>query len=354
MKVNHFQYAEALFNKINKLIKREIKLMEVCGTHTNVISASGIRSRIDDKLRLLSGPGCPVCVTAQKDIDWIIELARTNKVAIATFGDLLKVPGTKSSLAKEKTAGADIRIVYSCLDALKYAYNENKTVVFIGVGFETTAPTIGATIIKAHENKIKNFLVLPLFKLIPPALRVIASHPRLKIDGFILPGHVSTIIGQKPYQFLVDEFDKPCAITGFEPIDILEGIYLILEQIKDNKPKIAIQYQRSVNENGNITAQNIMQRVFEVTDTEWRGLGQIEQSGLDFRKEFKRYDVREYFDIKVSQISKTSCRCGDVLLGVIIPKQCNLFAKVCNPSNPVGPCMVSTEGACAAYYKYER
>ncbi|MBS4015566.1 MAG: hydrogenase formation protein HypD [Candidatus Latescibacteria bacterium] len=345
--------ARILIDKINEVVKRPIKLMEVCGTHTNAISASGIRQSMPKKLQLLSGPGCPVCVTAQSDIDWVIGLARTDKAVIATFGDLMRVPGTESTLEKEKAQGANIRVVYSCLDSLKYA-EDKKPAVFIGVGFETTAPTIAGTVIKAHANKIKNFYVAPFFKLIPPALRVIASNPGLKIDGFILPGHVSTIIGKRPYQFLVDQYRKPCAITGFEALDILQGIYLILKQLKDRKPEIAIQYERSVNQQGNLTAQKIIKAVFKTTHAEWRGLGVIKDSGLLFANKFARYDARAHFTIKVPKPKPTGCRCGDVLLGSIIPPQCGLFAKICTPSNPIGPCMVSSEGACAAYYKYER
>lgn len=348
------QEAVKLIDKINKLVTRPINLMEVCGTHTNAISASGVRHSIPKKLKLLSGPGCPVCVTAQKDIDWVISLAQTEKVVITTFGDLMRVPGTESTLEKEKAQGADIRVVYSPLDALKFVENKSKLVVLIGVGFETTAPTIAGAVLKAKERKIKNFVVLPIFKLIPPALRVIASQPKLNIDGFILPGHVSTIIGSEPYKFLVKEYQKPCSITGFGPLDILQGILLILKQIKTHTPEIAIQYKRSVDKQGNLQAQKIMNDVFKITDAEWRGLGTIKNSGLKFSGKYKNFDVRNHFNVKTPKSKPTACRCGDILLGLIIPPQCKLFAKTCSPSNPIGPCMVSTEGACAAFYKYER
>lgn len=346
--------AKKLIDSIKRLTPRSINLMEVCGTHTTAISASGIRHQIPGKIKLLSGPGCPVCVTAQEDIDWLIGLARTNKVIITTFGDMMRVPGTTSTLEKEKAQGADIRVVYSCLDALKYTLNNKKPIVFIGVGFETTAPTIAVTILKAKQNNIKNFFVLPLFKLIPPALQVIASNPKLKIQGFILPGHVSTIIGAEPYEFLAKDYHKPSVITGFEPLDILQGILMILEQFQNNRAEIAIQYQRSVLKQGNLPAQKIMNDVFSITDAEWRGLGVIKNSGFKFSDRYEHYNARNHFAIQVPKPKPTGCRCGDVLLGSIIPSQCKLFAKVCNPSNPVGPCMVSTEGACAAYYKYER
>lgn len=346
--------AERYLKQIKKLLKEPITLMEVCGTHTHAISASGIRHSVPPHLKLLSGPGCPVCVTDQKDIDWVIELARTHQVTIATFGDLLRVPGTKSSLAQEKSKGADIRIVYSALDALKFTTNSDKPVIFIGVGFETTAPTIAATILKAQKENIRNFYVLPLLKLIPPALRIIAQHPKVNIDGFILPGHVSTIIGQKPYEFLVKDFRIPCAITGFEPLDILEGIYLLLKQIELQRPEVAIQYTRSVKKSGNLTAQSIINQVFEKTDADWRGIGKIKDSGLKFKPRYNEFDARNYFNIKIAKTKLSACRCGEILMGLIIPAQCPLFAKSCRPESPFGPCMVSSEGACSAYYKYER
>lgn len=346
--------ADKLRSMIKSLVTKPINLMEVCGTHTNAISASGIRHSLPSNLKLLSGPGCPVCVTAQKDIDWVIGLARSKKAIITTFGDLIRVPGTESSLEKEKAKGSDIRVVYSPLDALKLASDNKKPVVFIGVGFETTAPTIAGTIIKAKENNIKNFYVIPFFKLIPPALRKIAGEPKINIQGFLLPGHVSTIIGSKPYEFLVKDFKKPCSITGFEPLDILQGIYLVLEQIKNKRPEIAIQYQRVVEKQGNQRAQKIIAEVFENTNAEWRGLGMIKNSGLKFAKVYNDFDARKHFTVKVLKPKPTACRCGEVLLGLIIPPDCKLFAKICSPSNPIGPCMVSSEGACAAYYKYER
>lgn len=346
--------ADKLLSMIIHLVTKPINLMEVCGTHTNVISAAGIRHSLPKNLKLLSGPGCPVCVTAQSDIDWAIGLAKTKQAIITTFGDLMRVPGTESSLEKEKAKGADIRIVYSPLDALKLVTVNKKPVVFIGVGFETTAPTIAGAVVIAKENKINNFYVIPFFKLIPPALRMIVEQPNLNIDGFILPGHVSTIIGSKPYEFLVKDFKKPCSVTGFEPLDILQGIYLVLEQIKNKRPEIAIQYQRVVKKQGNEQAQKIMKNVFKTTDAEWRGLGVIHDSGLKFSKVYNDFDARKHFTIKVPKPKPTACQCGEVLLGLIIPPKCKLFAKICSPSNPIGPCMVSTEGACAAYYKYER
>lgn len=351
----HRTDAKKILNQINSKVDHKVNFMEVCGTHTMAISSSGIRQSVDKRVKLLSGPGCPVCVTPQEDIDLAISLAEQKDVIIVTFGDMMRVPGSESTLEKEKAKGRDIRMVYSALDALKIAQKENdKKIIFLGVGFETTAPTVAAAVILAKENKVNNFFVLALFKLIPPALRMIAAAPNLKIDGFILPGHVSTIIGSEPYEFLAKEFKKPCVITGFETLDILQAIYLLINQMKTS-PKVEIQYRRSVKPEGNVQAKKVMNRVFTAVDSNWRGIGQIEQSGLVFNYEFQNFDARHHFGLKTkkAKINK-ACRCGDVLLGLIIPSECKQFAKACTPENPIGPCMVSSEGACAAYYKYER
>jgi hydrogenase expression/formation protein HypD len=345
---------QKLLNRINLEIDHKINFMEVCGTHTMAISSSGIRTALDKRLKLLSGPGCPVCVTPQEDIDLAISLAAQKDVIIVTFGDMMRVPGSESSLEKAKAKGSDIRIVYSVLDGLKIARTEPaKKIIFLGVGFETTAPTIAAAVLLARENKIDNFFVLPLFKLIPPALRKIASAPELKIDGFILPGHVSTIIGSKPYEFLAKDFGKPCVIAGFETLDILQTLQLLLIQLKTT-PKVEIQYRRSVKPAGNVQAQKVMKRVFKAVDSNWRGIGQIEKSELVFNAEFQKFDAITCFGLKPKKAKiNPACRCGDVLLGLIIPFECKQFAKGCTPEHPIGPCMVSSEGACAAYYKYE-
>lgn len=338
-----------------------INLMEVCGTHTMVISSSGIRRAVDSRLRLVSGPGCPVCVTSEEEIDEAIGLSRIKNLVVLTFGDMMRVPGTSGSLVEERAKGADIRVVYSPLDGLDLVEAEpNKEFVFLGVGFETTAPTVAATVLAAKERRIENFSVMPLLKLIPPALDFIARAERINIDGFILPGHVSTIIGAQPYYFLVNRYRRPCCITGFEPEDILEGIYILLRQLATN-PEVTIQYRRSVRPEGNVNAQQMVYRVFKKTDAVWRGIGLIAGSGLGFRSEFRRFDARERFGDKIRGLSpknqpkgKSSCRCGEVMLGLITPKECKLFGSVCTPERPKGPCMVSSEGACAAYYKYER
>jgi hydrogenase expression/formation protein HypD len=346
--------ALALLERVNRLIDRPINLMEVCGTHTQAISAFGIRRAVDSRLQLLSGPGCPVCVTPQEDIDRAIELSKRKDTIIVTFGDMMRVPGSFSSLEKEHARGAEIRIVYSPLDCLKIAQeNPNKAVVFIGVGFETTAPTIAASVVAAKKSGIKNFWVLPFFKLIPPALRMIASAKEIKVDGFILPGHVSTIIGSRPYEFLPQEFKKSCAIVGFELLDILQGIEMLLLQLK-NSPAVEIQYNRIVKANGNPVAQAVLNTVFKPVDSNWRGIGSIKNSGLAFSTEFQDFDANRKFDMTVRDVKiNPACRCGDVLLGLLVPPQCPLFGRGCDPEDPIGPCMVSSEGACAAYYKYD-
>lgn len=362
----------ALLGKVNELIaelcktRKTINLMEVCGTHTMAISGFGIRRAVDPRLRLLSGPGCPVCVTSQEEIDAAVGVAGKPDVAVATFGDMMRVPGSRSataararnSLEQEKAEGADVRVVYSALDALRLAEAEpSRQFVFLGVGFETTAPTVAATVLAARESRVSNLSVLPMFKTIPPALDAIASSDRVNVDGFILPGHVSTIIGTRPYEFLRDKYRLPSCVVGFEALDVLQGIYMLLLQMK-TRPEVENQYKRSVGPGGNKKAQQVMGTVFEPCNAVWRGLGRISGSGLAFRKEFSQFDARRRFRITIHHspfaIRHSACRCGDVMLGVIVPPQCKLFARACTPESPVGPCMVSTEGACAAYYKYER
>ncbi len=341
---------------------RRISLMEVCGTHTMVISRSGIRRAVDRRLELRSGPGCPVCVTSQEEIDAAIALARCPGVTVATFGDMMRVPGATGSLEQARVAGADVRVVYSALDAVGLAASERvRQFVFLGVGFETTASTVAAAVLAAGKHRLTNFSVLPMFKLIPPALARIAGASRVNIDGFILPGHVSTVLGAKPYQFLAQQYCKPCCITGFEVLDVVQGILMLLEQLAKQEPQVVIQYRRTVRPDGNRQAQRLMSRVFEPVDAVWRGIGPIPDSGLAFRPKFHGFDSRIKLGltgtarpIGRTKRSRVACRCGEVMLGVIMPPECRLFGKACTPEKPVGPCMVSSEGACAAYYKYEQ
>ncbi|OGS46546.1 MAG: hydrogenase formation protein HypD [Elusimicrobia bacterium RIFOXYD2_FULL_34_15] len=342
-----------LINKIKLLANKKVNIMEVCGTHTMAIAYSGLKSLLPKNINLISGPGCPVCVTPTPIIDSAIELAKKGLI-ITTFGDMLKVPGSNSSLEKEKSNGNDVRMVYSCFDALKIAQkNPKKEVVFVGVGFETTSPTIAATIKTAEKEKTKNFSVIPAFKVIPPALKVILEQKNLKIDGFLLPGHVSAIIGSKPYQFITEKYKISSVITGFEPSEILEGIFMILKQIKTKKPIIEIQYKKVVKKEGNPFAMKLLYSIFEESDSQWRGLGIIKKSGLKFKYKYKKFDALQKFKTKLKNAKEpVGCLCGKILTGTVKPIQCHLFGKKCNPSNPIGPCMVSSEGTCAAYYKY--
>lgn len=335
---------------------RPINLMEVCGTHTMSIGRYGFRSVMPPHLRLLSGPGCPVCVTDNHDIDYAIALARDERVTVATFGDMMRVPGSTSSLTAEKAAGHDVRVVYSPLDAVDLAQKSpDRLVVFIGIGFETTAPAIAACILEAQARGLENFSVFCAHKTTPAALRAIASDPETAIDGFILPGHVCTITGIEPFRFLVDEFSIPGVITGFEPVDILEGIERLVEMIADGDPHVENAYRRSVRDEGNPAARAIAARVFEPCDARWRGLGTIPASGLRIREEYARFDARRRFEPAVEPTREPKgCRCGDVLRGAITPDACPLFGRACTPEHPIGPCMVSSEGSCAAYHRYQR
>lgn len=347
--------ARELISRIHSLVgSRKINLMEVCGTHTVSIGRYGFRSIMPKGLKLLSGPGCPVCVTANRDIDHAIALAKMEGAIITTFGDMMRVPGSSSSLAAEKAAGHDIRIVYSPLDAVEIArQNPEREVIFMGVGFETTTPTIAATILEAAARKLGNFSVYCAHKTTPPALRAIANDPETTIDGFILPGHVSTITGLAPFRFLVDEFETPGVVTGFEPVDILEGICMLVEMVVAGTPAIDNAYRRGVATDGNAVARQLVAQVFEPCDTVWRGLGPIAGSGLRIRDELATFDAGQRFDVEIEPtVEPRGCRCGDVLRGAITPNGCPLFSRACTPEHPVGPCMVSSEGSCAAYYRY--
>lgn len=345
-----------LINKESKKLNRTINIMEVCGTHTMAISRFGIRALMPENIRLISGPGCPVCVTPVSEVDKAIELSEIKDLIITTFGDMMKVPGTKSSLNKKRAEGRDIRVIYSPLDALEIARsNPSKNVIFLGIGFETTAPLIAATVIQAKTENIKNFFVLPCFKVVIPPMIVLLNDKDLKLNGFICPGHVSAIIGAKPYEIIVKEYKIPCVVMGFEALDILTGIHMIIKQIADEKPAVEIQYKRAIRYEGNINAQNMIKKVFKESDSNWRGIGMIPGSGLTFSDEYTEFDVTKRFNYDISYSKELQgCKCGDVLKGKVIPFDCPLFGKKCTPENPAGACMVSSEGTCAAYYKYER
>jgi len=333
-----------------------VRFMEVCGTHTVSIAKHAIRQLMPPDISLTSGPGCPVCVTSTRDIDRFIAASQLPDTIITTFGDLLRVPGSYSTLREEMSKGADIRIVYSPLDALEMARtNPEKEIIFLGVGFETTAPTIGASIVQAKAEHLKNYSVISSHKVMPPPLELLISDPKIQLDGLICPGHVSVVIGAKAYRPLVEKYKIPCVITGFEPVDILQGIVMLAQQIRTGKPDVEIAYQRAVTEDGNPKAQEILNTVFTPKTVDWRGLGPIPGSGLAISNEYSDYDAEHKFTLDLPETREPrGCLCGNVLKGIILPNSCKLFGKACKPEHPVGPCMVSSEGACAAYYRYEQ
>jgi len=334
---------------------REVSFMEVCGTHTMAIFRYGLGQMLPPQVRLISGPGCPVCVTPPSYIDLAIEIARIDGVTVATFGDMVRVPGTHSSLEEEKARGADVRVVYSPLGALEIARkNPEKSIVFLAVGFETTSPTAAAGLLKAREEGLKNFCILSAHRLIPPAIRALLA-AGAKIDGFILPGNVSVIIGRAPYNFIAEEFGVPAVITGFEPVDILLALRMLLSQIRESRQEVEIEYKRAVKPEGNKRAVETLHQVFEVREGQWRGLGHIPESALILKPEFQHFAAEEIFDISLEASREPSgCRCGEVLRGVLEAEECGLFGTGCTPQHPVGPCMVSSEGTCAVHYKYGR
>ena len=348
------ELARGLIHSIEKWAPEQATLMEVCGTHTVAIARNGLRTMMPEGIRLASGPGCPVCVTSNKDIDTVIALSRVPGVTIATFGDMTRVPGSTSSLLKEQAQGRSINIVYSPLDALTLAKeNPDEQIVFVGVGFETTTPLVAMAIKRAKAMGLKNFSVFVAHKNMPGALETIVADPALKIDALILPGHVSTIIGVKPYEFLARKYGIPGVITGFEPVDVLQGIAMIMRQLHEGRAEIEIAYSRGVMKEGNPVALAAIEEVFETVDATWRGLGVIPGSGYAIRDEYKEFDAFARFSPEVEPTQEPKgCRCGDVLRGIMAPNECPLFRKVCTPENPIGPCMVSSEGSCAAYFRY--
>lgn len=349
--------AQGIIRKIREISTKDIGIMEICGTHTHSISRYGIREALPGNIRLISGPGCPVCVTSAYDVNRIIEFTRRRRdVVVATFGDMMKVPGSESSLQEEKAAGADIRVVYSPLGALDFAREEpGREVVLFAVGFETTAPTVAATMMKAREEGIKNLSVLSLHKLTPPAMRALLNSGEIEIDGFICPGHVTAIIGASAYGFLASEYGSPCVVAGFEPIDALMGIYMLIRQLEEGRKDIEIEYDRVVTWEGNKKAQAAIAEVFEPSDSLWRGIGNIPGSGLRINEAYAGLDAEKRFSIPPGEDAEPKgCQCGLVLKGLITPPSCKLFATACTPEFPIGPCMVSSEGTCAAFYKYRR
>jgi len=333
-----------------------IRLMEVCGTHTMAIARAGIKKLLPEGIALLSGPGCPVCVTSAQEIGRAAAIGRRNDVILTTFGDMMRVPGPDGSLQDLKGEGRDVRVVYSCLDALETARrNPRREVVFLGVGFETTAPTVAATVLKARKEGVRNFSVLSHFKLIFPALEALLVSRASRIDGFICPGHVSVITGSRPYERIAARFRTPCVITGFEPSDILKGISALVRAHRTRRPRVVIEYKRAVRRDGNAKARRLMEKVFEPATVSWRGLGRIRKSGLVLRRAYRDFDAARRWPVRVAAGKEPAgCLCGAVLRGAKTPAQCRLFGKRCTPQHPVGPCMVSSEGTCAALYRYGR
>lgn len=344
-----------LADQIRYISKRPVRFMEVCGGHTMAIRKFGIPSLLPDNIDLLSGPGCPVCVSSNWFVDKAIAYSRLDDVIITTFGDLIRIPGSTSSLDKEKANGSDVRMVYSTLDALNVARkNPDKKVIFLGIGFETTAPTSAIAILKANAENLENFFLYSSHKIMPPAMEALIDEG-VNLNGYIAPGHVSTITGSGIYKYIPDKFGLCCVISGFEPVDLLQSIYMLVRQYETNSPKVEIQYKRVVTPEGNVKAQAIMNEVFELRDDWWRGLGVLKNSGFGLKKKYERFDAEKMLDVEVEvTVEPKGCICGEILKGVKKPSDCKLFGEPCSPANPVGACMVSNEGSCHAYYRYNK
>ncbi len=349
------KYFHLFRDKLQRIALRPVRLMEVCGTHTMAIGRSGLRQVLPPQVSLVSGPGCPVCVTADGDIDSFLGLAEKKRVIIATYGDMMRVPGKEGSLVELKGDGADVRVVYSPLEALELARaNHQREIVFLGIGFETSAPATALAIIRAKSEGLGNFSVFNLHKTVPRALETLLADSDLAVNAFILPGHVSAIIGEAPYQAIAAKFGVGGAITGFDPPDILAAITRLVEDINSGRCNVTNLYGQVVRPEGNLKAQHILAETFEPCDAYWRGLGLIPGSGLKLRMVYADFDAVLKFDVSPAPARiNPSCRCGDILKGIIRPLECPLFGRACTPEHPVGPCMVSSEGTCAAYYLYE-
>ena len=336
----------------------EIQLMEVCGTHTMSIAQAGIKSMLPGNIRLLSGPGCPVCVTPPQVIDAVLALSMEKDVIIASYGDMLRVPGSRpgDSLLRRRALGAKVQTVYSPVDAVKLAQERpDRQIVFLGVGFETTAPGTAAAMLTAQEAGVKNFTLWSMLKTVEPALRALIAMDGFHVDGFLCPGHVATILGADAFRFLPEEYGLPAVVAGFETGDLLTAVYRLLCQIRDGKPALENEYIRAVSPEGNPAARALMSQVLEERPDIWRGLGAIQESGFGLKAEFQDYDAARRFDFRPrNRENTTGCHCGAIICGQMSPQDCPLFGKRCQPDHPVGPCMVSGEGACAAAYHYRR
>ncbi len=347
----------ALARRLAAAVRQPMRLMEVCGTHTVAFLRAGLASLVPQGLSLISGPGCPVCVTSAEDIAAACWLAGQPGVIVTTFGDMVRVPADRRSLEQSRAGGAKVRVVTSPLDSLDIArQNPQAKVVFLAIGFETTAPSVAATIKEAAAEGMENYFVFVAHKLIPPAMEALLSAGEVAIDAYICPGHVSAIIGAKAYEPLAERFRVPCVVTGFEPTDLMEGLCLAAEMVGQGRWGVRNQYRRVVRWEGNARARAVLHEVFQVCDVVWRGLGRIPSSGLALRDEFARFDARRIFDLSAAAGAGEApgCRCGEVLRGVIQPGECPLFGTVCTPATPQGACMVSSEGTCRAHYRYRR
>jgi hydrogenase expression/formation protein HypD len=352
------ELAKKVVREIERIAEgRRFRIMEICGGHTHTIYRYGLHDVLPTNIELVHGPGCPVCVLPMGKVDDAIAIAKYDGVILATFGDMMRVPGSEGSLIDAQADGADVRMVYSPLDALKLAYqNPDRKVVFFAIGFETTAPSTAVTLLHAKRMGVRNFFVFCNHVLVVPAIKALLDSPETQLDGFIGPGHVTTVIGSKAWEFIPKDYGKGIVISGFEPLDMLQAIYMLVRQLVEGKPKVDVQYTRAVRPDGNTKAKEAMAQVFELRETfEWRGLGWIERSALKLKPEFAEFDAELHFDLPRRRVSDPKvCQCGEVLRGAILPWECKVFGTACTPEHPIGACMVSSEGACAAVYQYGR
>jgi len=348
------ELAKKYLEEIKKTVSQPWSIMEVCGGQTHSLVKNGIIEMLPKEVTMIHGPGCPVCVTPLNIIDKAIHLALEENVILCSFGDMLRVPGSKKNLLEAKAEGADIRILYSPLEAVKIAEdNPDKEVVFFAVGFETTAPANALSVIHAHRKKLKNYSILASHVLVPPAIKAVIDDEESKIDGFLAAGHVCTIMGNAEYHPLSAKYKVPIVVTGFEPLDVLQGILMVLRQLEESKAQVENQYSRIVKEQGNLEAQKIIYTVFEIKDQTWRGIGEIPESGYQVRPEYADFDAKRKFQIEIPEAPENpDCISGQIMKGLKKPFECSQFGKKCKPTNPLGAPMVSSEGACAAYYHF--
>jgi hydrogenase expression/formation protein HypD len=333
-----------------------VQLMEICGTHTVALFRTGVKSLLPPTVRMVSGPGCPVCVTSQGYIDAACEAAIRPEVTICTYGDMVRVPGRTGSLEKQRARGAQVLVVYSARDAVRYAEeHRGRQVVFLAVGFETTAPATAAAILEAESRDVGNFFILPGHKLVIPAMSALLAAGDVPIDGFLCPGHVTVVIGSDAYRPIAERYHKPCVVTGFEAGQMLIGLWHLLQQVGRGEARVENVYGVATTEQGNVAARDCIAKVFEPADTVWRAMGTIPASGLELRPAYRRFDAVSQLGLIIGEdYEQPGCRCGEVIQGKLLPPACSLFGKICTPTSPVGPCMVSSEGTCAAWYKYGR